>query len=191
MLARACALVGALVAGGYLGYALSWVGVSAELADQRVVRSLVAALAGVVRGGHSAAPRASVSRPEGPGRHLAWLHVFPQGSSSAAQHPPHASLSPCHHRVALAVIGAVLAARGAPRRTAAVLGVALGAAATRITHSELMQARRDASRDRAEQAQAYRELTDERTTEHAAYVAGMERQMTAHQDQPSTSSRTP
>ncbi len=28
--------------GGYLGYALSWIGVDAELADQRMVRSLVA-----------------------------------------------------------------------------------------------------------------------------------------------------
>jgi hypothetical protein len=35
-----------LVAGGYLGYALSWVGVSAELAEQRAVRSLVAAVGG-------------------------------------------------------------------------------------------------------------------------------------------------
>jgi hypothetical protein len=47
VLARACALVGALVAGGYLGYALSWVGVDTELASQRVWRSVVAALAGV------------------------------------------------------------------------------------------------------------------------------------------------
>jgi hypothetical protein len=47
VLARACAYVGILVAGGYLGYALSWVGVSAELAQQRAIRSLVAALAGV------------------------------------------------------------------------------------------------------------------------------------------------
>ncbi|MBB3042734.1 DUF3180 family protein [Nocardioides sp. LMS-CY] len=46
VLARACALVGALVAGGYLGYAVSWVGVGTELADQRVLRSLVAGLAG-------------------------------------------------------------------------------------------------------------------------------------------------
>jgi hypothetical protein len=46
VLARACAYVGVLVAGGYLGYALSWVGVSAELADQRAVRSLVAGLGG-------------------------------------------------------------------------------------------------------------------------------------------------
>jgi hypothetical protein len=47
VLARACALVGALVAGGYLGYAVSWIGVGTELADQRVVRSVVAGLAGV------------------------------------------------------------------------------------------------------------------------------------------------
>jgi TctA family transporter len=39
--------VGALVAGGYLGYALSWVGVDTELGDQRMWRSAVAGLAGV------------------------------------------------------------------------------------------------------------------------------------------------
>lgn len=43
VLAKACALVGALTAGGYLGYALSWVGSSAELGDERIVVSLVAA----------------------------------------------------------------------------------------------------------------------------------------------------
>lgn len=47
VLARSCALVGALVAGGYFGYALSWVGVEAELAHQRAWRSVVAGLAGV------------------------------------------------------------------------------------------------------------------------------------------------
>ncbi len=46
VLARACAYVGVLVAGGYLGYALSWVGASAELAEQRAVRSLVAGVGG-------------------------------------------------------------------------------------------------------------------------------------------------
>ncbi len=53
VLARACALVGALMGGGYLGYALSWIGDSAELAEQRVVRSGVAVLAclGVVVAG--------------------------------------------------------------------------------------------------------------------------------------------
>ena len=48
VLARACAFVGALAAGGYLGYALSWLGVDAELADQRLARSLVAVFASVL-----------------------------------------------------------------------------------------------------------------------------------------------
>ncbi|MGD9958506.1 DUF3180 domain-containing protein [Nocardioides sp.] len=48
VLAKSCALVGALVAGGYTGYAVSWVGLEAELAGQRVVRSLLAALAGAL-----------------------------------------------------------------------------------------------------------------------------------------------
>jgi predicted small integral membrane protein len=47
VLARACALAGALVGAGYLGYALSWLGSSSELADQRVVRSAVAGLGGL------------------------------------------------------------------------------------------------------------------------------------------------
>jgi chromosome segregation ATPase len=56
---------------------------------------------------------------------------------------------------------------------AAVSSVVLGAAATRITHSELLESRRDAARDRAEQARSYRELTDERTAEHARFVETM------------------
>ena len=47
VLARACALVGGVVAGGYVGYAISWLGDPAELADQRVLRSLLAATGGV------------------------------------------------------------------------------------------------------------------------------------------------
>jgi hypothetical protein len=48
VLAKACAVVGALATGGYLGYALTWVGTEAELADQRIGRSLVAALGAVL-----------------------------------------------------------------------------------------------------------------------------------------------
>lgn len=48
VLARACALVGALVLGGYLGYALSWVGNDAELADDRIWRSGTASFAGLL-----------------------------------------------------------------------------------------------------------------------------------------------
>jgi len=53
VLGRASALVGALVAGGYAGYAVSWLGSDAELAGQRMLRSALAALAGglVVVGG--------------------------------------------------------------------------------------------------------------------------------------------
>ena len=46
MLAKACAVTGALVAGAYLGYAVSWLGLTdAALARERVVHSLLAALA--------------------------------------------------------------------------------------------------------------------------------------------------
>ena len=48
VLGRASALVGALVAGGYAGYALSWIGSDAELAGQRMLRSAVAALCGLL-----------------------------------------------------------------------------------------------------------------------------------------------
>jgi hypothetical protein len=45
-LAKSCALVGALVGGGYVGYTLTWVGSSAELGSERIVRSAVAGVAG-------------------------------------------------------------------------------------------------------------------------------------------------
>ena len=48
VLARSCVVVGGLVAGGYAGYAVSWLGVPGELADERILRSLVSAAAGVV-----------------------------------------------------------------------------------------------------------------------------------------------
>ena len=48
VLGRAAALVGALVAGGYAGYAVSWVGSEAELAGQRMLRSALAALCGLL-----------------------------------------------------------------------------------------------------------------------------------------------
>lgn len=47
VLARACSLVGALMAGAYAGYAVSWLGVPSELAGQRMVRGLAAAAGGL------------------------------------------------------------------------------------------------------------------------------------------------
>lgn len=45
VLARACALVGALLLGGYAGHAVSWLGSPSYVAEERLVRSLVAAVA--------------------------------------------------------------------------------------------------------------------------------------------------
>src|SRR3954447_20160993 len=75
---------------------------------------------------------------------------------------------------ALVVAGAALSGSWLLVTIAAGLGVALGAAATRITHTELVVSRVEAARDRAEQAKAYNELTDERTAEHASYVADVQ-----------------
>lgn len=47
VLGRASALVGAVVGGGYGGFALSWIGDPSELAGQRMLRSGVACVAGV------------------------------------------------------------------------------------------------------------------------------------------------
>jgi hypothetical protein len=49
VLAKASALAGSLVAGGYFGYALSWLGLTdAALARQRVVHALLAGAAAVL-----------------------------------------------------------------------------------------------------------------------------------------------
>jgi hypothetical protein len=49
VLAKSCALAGAMVGGGYLGYALSWLGIAeADLAKQRMVQSLLAGVAGLL-----------------------------------------------------------------------------------------------------------------------------------------------
>ena len=52
----------------------------------------------------------------------------------------------------------------------AVIAVVLGATATRITHSELMESRRDAGRERARLAKEYVALDTARTAEHAEHA---------------------
>lgn len=44
VLARACALGGTLVAAGYVGYAVSWLGDASQFADRWILRSALAAL---------------------------------------------------------------------------------------------------------------------------------------------------
>lgn len=71
---------------------------------------------------------------------------------------------------ALAVAGAAVTGGSGTLLGAAVLAVLLGATATRITHTELADSRREAAQDRAEQARAYRDLTADRVAEQQHYV---------------------
>ena len=71
---------------------------------------------------------------------------------------------------ALVVTGAAVTGSWLLVTIAAGLGVLLGAAATRITHTELVESRVSAARDRAALAQDYNVLSGERSAEHAAYV---------------------
>src|SRR4051795_9511817 len=75
---------------------------------------------------------------------------------------------------AVVVLGAVLSTSLPFLSTAAVLAVALGAAATRITHSELVATRREAAADRAHQAQGYRALAEARSAEHREFATAMQ-----------------
>lgn len=75
---------------------------------------------------------------------------------------------------ALVVAGAALSGSWLLVTIAAGLGVALGAAATRITHTELVASRVEAARDRAAQARAYNVLADARSEEHAAHIADVQ-----------------
>lgn len=80
--------------------------------------------------------------------------------------------------VAAAVVLAAIAS-GSPTAvaTVAVVAVVLGAAATKITHTELVETRREAAADRARQAQDYRRITEKRAGEHAAFVKTMKRRI--------------
>src|SRR3954463_14274947 len=75
---------------------------------------------------------------------------------------------------AVVVLGAVLSTSLPFVSTAAVLAVALGAAAARITHSELVETRREAAADRARQAQDYRVLAEARSAEHRDFATTMQ-----------------
>jgi ABC-type iron transport system FetAB ATPase subunit len=78
---------------------------------------------------------------------------------------------------ALLVIGAIASGSSVLVTVVAVVALLAGAAATRITHSELMEARREAARDRAAQAQDFRVLTERRTEENAVFASDMKRKI--------------
>jgi hypothetical protein len=62
---------------------------------------------------------------------------------------------------------------------ASVLSLFCGWAAARIVYSELVQSRREAAADRAEQAEAYRSMFAERASEHAEFTTAMTERLAA------------
>ncbi len=89
--------------------------------------------------------------------------------------------------VVLVLLGAGAVAAGLLTSTAllsgaAVLAVLLGAAATRIVHTELLDSRREAAVDRAELARGYRALTEERVAEQAVFVRRTEASLARQRD---------
>jgi chromosome segregation ATPase len=73
----------------------------------------------------------------------------------------------------LAVAGTAVTGSWALVTIAAGAALVLGAAATKITHTELLDSRQEAARDRAAQARAYADLTEVRTAENVEFAADM------------------
>jgi chromosome segregation ATPase len=72
------------------------------------------------------------------------------------------------------VAGAAVSGSWLGLTIAAAVSVGLGVAATRITYTELSEARLDAARDRAELARDYRDLAVVRSAEHHRFVTGVQ-----------------
>lgn len=83
---------------------------------------------------------------------------------------------------ALLVVGAVVSGSFALTALAATIAVALGAAATKITQSELADARVEAARDRAAQARDYAAMTERKTAENMSFALDMRRKIAARED---------
>jgi hypothetical protein len=101
----------------------------------------------------------------------------PRASSSASRRRQRSTrITVSVALVALAgvlVLGAAVVGAAWLWTTAAVVALVLGGAATRIMHSELVQTRRAAARDRARQAKEYAALTEARAAESAAFADSM------------------
>jgi chromosome segregation ATPase len=88
---------------------------------------------------------------------------------------------------ALLLVAALAVAGTAPTGSwllvlvAATVSVVLGVAAVRITYTEVLDTRREAAHERAEQAGAYRALTETRVAEQAVYVATTHATLLRHQ----------
>jgi hypothetical protein len=82
---------------------------------------------------------------------------------------------------AILVVAAIVSGSLTLVSTTALLAVLLGAAAVRITHSEVLATRRAAARDRAQQAQDYRQLAEARSVEHRDFATAMQKRLGASQ----------
>lgn len=78
------------------------------------------------------------------------------------------------------VLGALLSGGALWLGTAALVAWAAGVAASRIISNELATSRRDHARDRAEQAQAYSDLAEQRSAEQARFTATMRQKVEDH-----------
>ena len=74
---------------------------------------------------------------------------------------------------ALAVVAALPTQSVGWLSASSVFALLAGSAASRIIYNELLQSRREAATDRAEQAQAYRTMFSERAEEHAEFTTAM------------------
>ncbi len=82
---------------------------------------------------------------------------------------------------AVVVLAAALTGSSGLAALAGAVSIALGAAAVRITYAEVVESRREAGRELAEQAQGYLGLTRERTAEQAVYVADTSGRIAGHE----------
>ena len=178
VLARACVLVAALVAGGYLGYALSWIGA----AEGR--RPAVAVPRRRRRRGCSAWSRRCSSSARVASETLTTRSNLSHMTTSAG--------SSRRRQRSTRVVVAVLLLLGAAAAVAgtAVTGswlavtvaggvaVLLGAVATKITHSELLVSRVEAARGPGRSRRsAFRDLDTRRSAEGVEFAADMQGQI--------------
>ena len=83
---------------------------------------------------------------------------------------------------ALLVLGAVVSGSFALTVAAGVMAVALGGAATKITHSELADARVESARDRSALARDFAAVSERKTAENVTFALDMRRKISARED---------
>ena len=203
VLGKACALAGALVAGGYLGFALAQVGVGDPASPDEALASPGGRSRGAdrVRGGAAAGAcvsRAARGRLGTYARAMAAAGLPPRTPSSddPGTRPSRRSRPDGRRRqrsvrvtvsVSLLVAASVLVLVALPTRSALWLSVAsvsallLSWAALRMMWTEVLQSRRENAADRSAAAAAYRTLFTARAAEHAEFTTAMtERLAEAH-----------